>query len=123
MGILQDIWVLTSDGITLYNRVFNPKINEQLFGALMSAINQFAEQVAEGGISSFELSDKRFTIIRKEKLLFIASAATVQKEKKVKQELTRICDQFLELYSDKLDNWNSDISIFSNFEASIKSSL
>lgn len=121
--ILRDLWILNSSGVTMYSRVYNPKVNEQLFGALMSAINQFAERVAEGGISSFELSDKKFTIEKKEDLLFIANAASDEKDKKVKKELSNISDKFLELYSDQLKNWDGDVSIFSDFENQIENSL
>jgi len=121
--ILRDLWILNSTGVTMYSRVYNPKVNEQLFGALMSAINQFAERVAEGGISSFELSDKKFTIEKKEDILFIANAASDEKDKKVKKELSNISDKFLELYSDQLKNWDGDVSIFSDFESQIENSL
>ncbi|MEJ2249160.1 MAG: hypothetical protein P8Y70_03045 [Candidatus Lokiarchaeota archaeon] len=123
MSLLQDIWILTDSGVAVYSRVYNPKVNEQLFGALMSAINQFAEQVADGGISSFELSNKRFTIIKKGSFLFVANASNKQKDKKVKEELLKISDKFFESYSDILANWDNDVSVFADFEEKIKDSL
>ena len=117
------MWILTCSGVTIYSRVYHAKINDQLFGALMSAINQFAETIVEGGISSFELSSKKFTIIRKNDLLFIANTANKQKEKKVKLELRRISEKFIEIYAEKLENWDCDISIFSDFQKYIENSL
>lgn len=121
--ILRDIWILNSDGITMYSRVYNPKVNEQLFGAVMSAINKFAEKVADGGISSFELSDKKFSIEKRNNILFVANAATDEKDKKIKQELSNISNKFFKIYSEELKNWDGDVSIFSDFEEQIENSL
>ncbi|TFF94005.1 MAG: hypothetical protein EU543_02315 [Promethearchaeota archaeon] len=121
--ILRDLWILSSDGITMYSRVYNPKVNEQLFGAIMSAINKFAEKVADGGISSFELSDIKFSIIKKNEILFVANADLEEKDKRINQELSSISDKFFEVYSDELEKWDGDVSIFSEFEEKIKNSL
>ncbi len=121
--IIQDMWILTNSGVTIFSRIFHNQINDQLFGALMSAINQFAESMVEGGISSFELSHRKFTIIRKHDLIFIANTKNKEKEKKVKDELQRISDKFFDLYSEKLINWDYDVSIFSEFQNYILDSL
>ena len=66
--VVQDLWILSDSGIVLFSRVFNPKVNEQLFGALMSALNTFANELSSGGLSSFELSSIRFTILKYNKI-------------------------------------------------------
>ncbi|MFX0044072.1 MAG: hypothetical protein ACFE8L_14250 [Candidatus Hodarchaeota archaeon] len=122
--VLNDLWILTESGITVYSRVLDPRINPQLFGALMSALNLFAEQLSNGGITNFELSKLRFTIIKKNNFIFIANSSNKSKEKKVLNELSRISDKFFELYPEEiLEKWDNDINIFSNFENEIKDSL
>jgi hypothetical protein len=122
--ILKDLWILTSTGVVLYSRVIDEKINPQLFGALMSALNSFAEKLSDGGISNFELSNLRFVVVRRRDFLFIGSTANKTKEKKTSEELKVISDKFFEVYpQDTLINWNSDISLFADFGAHIKSSL
>lgn len=121
--ILKDLWVLTDNGIVLYSKVFDQKVNPQLFGALMSALNKFAEALSDGGISSFEKSDLRFIIIKRRSFLFIGSSSTKMKEKKVIDELKRISDTFFRVYAKNLINWDSDISIFSGFGDFIDKSL
>jgi len=111
---LEDLWILTETGITLYTKAKEGKINEQLFGALMSAINSFAEGM--GGLSSLEISKKRVSIIKKKEFLFIASSLLKTKEKRVLKELEEVSKKFFEKYSEKLKNWDMDISIFSDFE-------
>jgi len=113
--ILIDIWILTDNGIVLYSKVSDQKVNPQLFGALMSALNQFAEKLTDGGISNFEMADLRFVIIKRRRFLFIASSSYKTKEKKVIDDLLLISDQFFKLYSETLTNWDNDVDAFSDF--------
>lgn len=125
--ILQDIWILTASGTTIWSRVFNPKINEQLFGALMNAIDTFAKETVEEGISNFELNNKKYVIIKKEDTMFVTNVKKGIKQKNIRKELHRIAEKFFNTYSDELDRIKSDgdidLSLFSNFEDYINSSL
>ena len=90
----------------------------------MSALNLFAEQLSNGGITNFELSNLRFTIIKRNRFIFVANSSNKSKEKKVLNELSRISDKFFELYSEEvLEKWDNDINIFANFKIEIKDSL
>ncbi|MHA2289377.1 MAG: hypothetical protein ACXABG_11385 [Promethearchaeota archaeon] len=121
--ILKDFWVLTDNGIVLFSKVYDQKVNPQLFGALMSALNKFAEALSDGGISSFEKSDLRFVIIKRRKFLFIGSCSIKMKEKKVIDELMIISDTFFRIYAKYLINWDNDINIFSDFGVFIDKSF
>jgi len=121
--ILKDIWVLTDSGIVLFSKMYDQKVNTQLFGALMSALNKFAEALSDGGISSFEKSDLRYVIMKRRKFLFIGSSLKKTKEKKVIDELKQISDVFFRIYAENLINWDSDVSIFSGFGDYIDKSL
>ena len=114
-SILIDFWVLTDNGIVLYSKVSDQKVNPQLFGALMSALNKFAEKLTDGGISNFEMSDLRFVIIKRRRFLFIGSSSYKTKEKKVIDDLLLISDQFFRLYSSELIDWDRNIETFSDF--------
>ena len=122
--VLRDLWILTANGVVLYSRVVDERINPQLFGALMSALNTFAEKLTNGGISNFEMSEMRFVLVRRRDFLFIGSSSNKTKEKKVIEELKNISDKFFEIYpQEKLLRWDSDVSIFSNFGEYIEKSL
>ena len=121
--IVQDIWILNESGIVVFSRVYDPIINEQLFGSLMTALNSFANNLAKGGLTNFELSSIRFTIYKDNGFLFVANSAKKVKEKKIQEELKIIADKFFNKYSDILTPWNADISVFSNFNTEIESSL
>ena len=113
--ILIDFWVLTDSGIVLYSKVSDQKVNPQLFGALMSALNKFAEKLTDGGISNFEMADLRFVIIKRRKFLFIGSSLYKTKEKKVIDDLMLISDQFFKLYSEEFLDWDNNVETFSDF--------
>ena len=121
--MLQDIWILEKSGIVIFHRVFDKSVSPQMFGAMMSALNMFAEQLTEGGLSNFELNNKRFTIIRKGELLFIANSSNKINHKKVDKQLGKVSKKFLKLYSDKLKSFKGEIGAFREFKDIIKDEL
>ncbi|MFX1391549.1 MAG: hypothetical protein ACFE9Z_15905 [Promethearchaeota archaeon] len=123
MKILQDIWILEKSGIVIFHREFDKVVSPQLFGAMMSALNMFAEQLTEGGLSNFDLKDTRFTLIKKWKLIFIATSSKKYKQKKVNKELEKISDKFLKLHNEDLKTFHGKIGAFSDFANEIVSSL
>lgn len=123
MKLLQDIWILDKSGIVLFHREFDKSVSPQLFGAMMSALNHFAEQLAEGGLSNFELQNTRFTIIKQSGLIFVANSSREFNQKKVNKELKKISDKFFKLYSDKLKNFKGQIGAFSEFKNEIKDTI
>ncbi|MCK4380024.1 MAG: hypothetical protein KAW51_02730 [Candidatus Lokiarchaeota archaeon] len=123
MKVLQDIWIVEKSGIVIFHREFDKVVSPQLFGAMMSALNMFAEQLAEGGLSNFELQNSRFTIIKKGALIFVANSSKKYNQKKVNKELKKISDKFINLYSDKLKTFKGQIGVFSNFKKEIENAL
>ena len=121
--ILQDLWILTESGVSLFSRIQDEALNDQLFAALMSALNSFSEEIAKGGLSNFQLSTKRFSIVKKNAFIFVVSSALKTKEKKVIEELEIIIEKFFDKYEDVLKEWDNDISYFEGFEKEIDDSL
>lgn len=121
--MLQDIWILEKSGIVIFHREFDKSVSPQLFGAMMSALNFFAEQLAEGGLSNFELKDTRFTIIKKSDLIFVANSSKKFNQKKVNKEIQKISIKFLNLYSDELSKFKGKLGAFSNFINEIENFL
>ncbi|MHA1687786.1 MAG: hypothetical protein ACTSUN_00355 [Promethearchaeota archaeon] len=121
---IQDIWILMDTGTTLFSRVFDKKLNDQFFGALMSALDKFAQEIDKGGLSHFQLQSKQFNILKRENLLFVASSDPKKvSEKKALNELKKIADIFFKEYSEVLKNWDNDISVFEGFGKNIEDSL
>jgi len=90
----------------------------------MSALNTFAEKLTEEGMSNFELSQIRFSIVKRNKFIFVASSSNKIKAKKIFSELRDISDKFFELYPEEtLKKWDSDVGLFETFENVIRDSL
>ncbi|MFX1410411.1 MAG: hypothetical protein ACFFA6_08660, partial [Promethearchaeota archaeon] len=82
------------------------------------------EELSKGGLSNFELANKRFSLLKKKNYLFIANASRKHNSKKIKQELEIIMQKFFELYPEHiLNNWNGDTTLFNNFDKEIEESL
>jgi hypothetical protein len=123
LKVLQDIWILQKSGLVLFHREFDKVVSPQLFGAMMSALNMFAEQLTEGGMSNFDLKDTRFTIIKKGSLLFIATSSKKYSQKKVNKEIEKLSNKFIKLYYNELENFKGKLGSYTNFIHEIGSSL
>ena len=122
--LIQDLWIQKEDGIVLFSRVFHKQVEDQLFGALMSALHSFAEQLSEDGLTNFELSQKKFTLLKKRGLLFICNTDNKVKDKKVSEELENVSEKFLACYPESTsDDWDGDVSCFQEFGDQIQSAL
>jgi len=122
--VLRDIWILTETGLTVFSRAIDPRVNPQLFGGLMSALNMFAENLSEGGMTNFELSNIRFTIVKKNQFLFIANSSNQFKIKKVLNELKIISKKFFKIYPEEIiRSFNTNLKVFADFENYIIDSL
>ncbi|MFW9952316.1 MAG: hypothetical protein ACFFKA_19520 [Candidatus Thorarchaeota archaeon] len=121
--VIQDLWIINENGVVVFTRAYEQKINPQLFGALMSALNTFAQKLSDGGISNFEMSNIRFVIVKRRDFLFVGSSLNKVKEKKVIEELKLISDKFFEVYDEILLTWDNDVSIFSDFDKHIDKSV
>ena len=121
---IQDLWIQRIDGIVIFSRVFHQTIEDQLFGALMSALNAFAQEISNGGLTSFEVKNIRFTIVKKENLFFIANSSKKHREKKILAELEQIAKKFIEQYPEtNSDEWDGSIDEYETFESKITDAL
>jgi hypothetical protein len=122
--IIHDLWILTENGTAVFTRVYDPDMKVQLFAMLMSALNSFASEIAKGGLSNFELSKMRFSLLKKNKFLFVASSSPKIKENKVLNELNAISEQFFKRYGiDLIDTWDGSLDMFDGFEKEINKSV
>ena len=121
--VLQDIWIVNDSGLALFSRVYDEKINAQLFGGFMSALDSFAHEISDSGVDSFDIRNKRFSFLKRNNILFVANSEKKYKENKVHKELNKIIERFFELYGDKLENWKGDMDAFSGFQNEITESI
>ena len=118
---LDDFWILTKTGVLIYQSSKEKSYDEQFFGMLLSALNMFAEQISNGGLSSFDLANKRFSFIEKNQIIFLGSSASNLKEKTAKKELEAVIKLFFKLYpEDLMNNWTGNVHIFSKLKSEME---
>ena len=115
MKVIDDLWILTEEGTVIFSRVLNAKIQDQLFGALMSALNIFSQRLSDDGLKQFKLSKMQFVLMKSKNFLFIANTLRKDKSQKVEFELTQVINLFFKRYSSVLEQWDGDITVFSDF--------
>lgn len=94
----------------------------------MTALDSYSKEVMVGneGLKSFQISNIRFTIVKKKNLLFVANSNKNVKNKKVLEVLDTISDKFFHKYSElfeKFEDWNMNINLFLDFEKEIENQL
>ena len=123
--VVQDLWILSDGGHLLYKRIYDEKIDAQMYGSLMSALSSFAQKIIDGGLKSIELDFIRFTVLKVNDFLFVANSAKKIKERKVQDELRYISNKFFKLHSLNWlkHEWDNKLHYFQEFGKEIKSSF
>ncbi|TXT54740.1 MAG: hypothetical protein BAJALOKI2v1_730012 [Promethearchaeota archaeon] len=122
--LIRDFLILNSAGNTIYEHISDKTIEGQLVGMLMSALDSFANQIDEGGLQNFELSDTRFSLLKKHGLIFIASSSQKVKEKNLLEELNSLTESFFDKYGkDIMIKWDGDLGLFENFDQIVERSV
>lgn len=122
-NVIQDLWIIQRSGIVLFTRVCHEIVDENLFGALMSAFNIYFHALSGEGLSGFKIKHFRFTLLEKNRIIFIANSSEKVKDK-VMEELKVVAEKFFKLYPvDFLEEWTGNVTIFSDFEKVIQTSF
>ena len=123
--VIKDLWILSAGGLLLYKRIYDERIDVQMYGSLMSALASFAQEIIDGGLKSIELDLMSYTALKANDFLFVATTSKKVKEKKVQEELRKISQKFFQLYSlDWFKNkWKNELGAFKDFGNEIKDSF
>ncbi len=124
MGLIEDLWIMTDAGIVLFHRQYDEKLDDQLFGALLTALNSFAEELTKGGLSNLKVGDVIFYIKKEDEYMFVVNAPRDAKPKRVHEEIDNIIKSFFNTYPrDLLDRWDGEVDMFNDFENKITDNL
>ncbi len=121
--VLDDIWIMRREGTVLFHRVAKEKVDEQLLGSFMSAIEDFAKRIAKGGLSSFQMGDTTFVVRKEQDLYFLANCVSNVSLKKAQEALVYLSDFFLSTYKAELLAFKGNVKPFKGFEKKLKESM
>lgn len=117
---LEDIWILTDDGIVLFTTNCTD-IDVQLFGGFLTALKQFAEVLTKGELKGIDIGIMKYYILRTHSLTFVASAKTTTKKSSIISQLNLVKSRFIESYPPEFFNdWNHNTNQFSTFNIDIE---
>jgi len=120
---IDDLWVLLKTGALIFH-YSEKSVDPTLFGAILSALNTYSENLAEGGVSEFEFKKNRINFLKLQNIMIVALSSTQIKQKKVKNALEDIATKFFNLYSeDYIDKWHGDVKYFSEFKILLEKSF
>ena len=123
--VIQDLWII-KNGLVLFKRVYDEKLDSDLFGAMMTALRCMGDEMGlQRGLSKFEVDNKKFFISTKNEIHFIGNGDSRVKDKKIMNELEIVKVIFFDSYDDQmLAEWNGGaVDQFENFGEKIKYSL
>ncbi|MHA1338442.1 MAG: hypothetical protein ACTSRZ_01790 [Promethearchaeota archaeon] len=116
VGKIEEIWIILKTGHTIFSQAIDPKFDHDLFGAMLMALNQFAKETTNQECSTIKLGTIKLTIKHCEdlNLMIVARSNIDVKDKIINNYLDKIHSILRSRFKDKLENWNGDLSIFSD---------
>jgi tetratricopeptide (TPR) repeat protein len=124
LGLLKDIWIFSrSIGIELYGYSLETKVESDLLGGFMTAIQALSEQVAYKNIDSMVFGDDRFTIYQEENRDFYILARSSAKisEDTIERTLSTIYNRFWKEFYNSITNFEGNVAPFKKFTKILES--
>ncbi|MFW9896544.1 MAG: hypothetical protein ACFFD7_12130 [Candidatus Thorarchaeota archaeon] len=117
--MLNDLWIISREGIPLIELFNNTKIDSGLLGAFLSAIKSFSEEIGAGSVTHLVLGNKKLVLSPcVDGHAYLVSQTDVNvKDKKIRKIFKVLGEFFEELYSaEDIINWDGDLSLFDKFK-------
>jgi hypothetical protein len=118
---IEDLWIILDTGIVLFSFLEDQEVDPDIFGAIISVLDNFAEATLEGGLEFFEIDPNIYGVIKKHHLIFLASAPQKIKIDKLLAELEIIVTKFFSIYPiDTKEKWDGNLYYFCEFKDEIE---
>ena len=120
LELTENLWIILDTGIVLFTDLEEEKVNPDLFGGLISVLDNFAEVTLKGGLEFFEIDPNIYGVIKKHHLLFLASSSQKINIIDLLSEIEIIVRKFFTLYSSDIRNkWDGNRDYFDSFKSEI----
>jgi hypothetical protein len=126
LDIIEEFWIITFEGIPIFNYSSNQTLNSGLISGFISAIQKFSCEITEGNdqfINSFTLGDSKyhFLINQKYQIFFVLKSSKELNPKFIQKHLKAIKKMFIKEFSEEIKSFNGEISLFHKFKPKIES--
>ncbi len=124
LAILKDIWIFSkSIGIELYSYSIETKVETDLLGGFMTAIQALSQEVAYKNIDSMIFGDDRFTIYHEEDREFyiLARSSAKVSEETSEKVLSIVYNRFWKEFSNEINDFVGNVKPFQKFTGILES--
>ncbi|MHA1299186.1 MAG: hypothetical protein ACTSO9_07125 [Candidatus Helarchaeota archaeon] len=118
MHLVDELWIVTRDGITIYNQKTESSMNEHMFGGFIAAINKFVEAIGGDTCEKIIMGKSKLFIMScdNSSLFFISRSDQNVKDKKIQEYIDKIKNRFLNNFEKELKCFNGNLDSFKNIE-------
>ncbi|MHA1379958.1 MAG: hypothetical protein ACTSRG_16430 [Candidatus Helarchaeota archaeon] len=116
--LIDEIWIITQDGLTLYNQKTEESMNEHMFGGFIAAINQFVKAMGADGCEKIVMGNSKIFILSCEEksLFFISRSGLKVKDKKIEKYVNKIMHRFLDNFNEQIKQFDGNIDSFGDVD-------
>ncbi|MFX1451239.1 MAG: hypothetical protein ACFFCM_10380 [Promethearchaeota archaeon] len=118
MHLVNEIWIITDSGLTIYNQMVEEKIDKDLFGGFIAAIHSFIKAMGEELCKSITMGNSQIVIMldKINSLYFVGRSDVKVKEKKIEEYLSKIMEKFCTCYEDELKDFRGNVDTFKDVD-------
>ncbi len=112
--IIDEIWIITENGLTLYNQQFLDEGSADLFGGFVSAINAFASEIGMEEVRVIKGKNFKLTLAHYQdhRVSFVCRTPLDQNEDHIYEYLSFLKGKFVEYFGKEIKDWKGSLDDF-----------
>ncbi|MHA2326538.1 MAG: hypothetical protein ACXACB_14115, partial [Promethearchaeota archaeon] len=117
--MIENIWILTKNGILLYSEDYIKLETEtDLLAGFLSAIDSFVMQTTHQEIKSIIMEEKKFSYLvsREKNLMIVINSNLSDNNTLIQNILIKIESKFIDQYEKYLTNFSGITSVYKDFD-------
>jgi hypothetical protein len=116
-NIIKELWFFTNEGVELLSIAPESKMNPQLFGGFISALQALSTELSSEKIRSVTIGPSTFSIYTENDapIFIIGRSTLLLNENLIERILKTVYQEFVKEFRPFLDNYDGDNSRFTSF--------
>jgi len=116
--IIDEIWIITENGLTLYNQQFLDEGSADLFGGFVSAINAFASEIGMDEVRVIKGKHFKLTLAhyQDQRVSFVCRTPLDQAENKIFEYLDFLKGKFVDFFQKEIKEWKGSLEDFKDMK-------
>jgi len=117
LNIIKELWFFTNEGVEILSIAPESKMNPQLFGGFISALQALSTELSSEKIRSVTIGSSNFSIYTENDapIFIIGRSTLLSNENLIERILKTLYQEFVKEFHSYLDDYNGDNSKFQSF--------